>query len=167
MTAGTPDERDERNGRGKGEKSESALSPSDLDIADSQYVAELEAGRYVVSTDNSTPEPEYTTPPKADSSSLSTHEANYVVDIEISVEGHISNYRTASDDIVSVFSDLVRWYATQVDGDLDPSRVLQILIAESDLSIGPHRIVNTAVDRHGLTPKDSIADLLYALETHR
>lgn len=167
MTGGTPDERDERDEHSEGEKGENALSPSDLDIADSEYVAELEEGRYVVSTDNSTPEPEYTTPPKADGPSLSTHEANYVIDIEVNVEGRVSNYRTASDDTVSAFSDLVRWYATQVDDDLDPSRVLQILIAESDLSIGPHRTVNTALDRHRLTPKDSIADLLYALETHR
>lgn len=148
-------------------RNEGVLSPSDLDIADSEYVAEIEEGRYVVSTDNSAPEPNIPTAPEHDRSALDPNEASYGIEIEVSINGNISGYHTASDDIVTTFSDLVRWYATQVDSDLDPSRVLEILIAESELSIGPYRTVKTALDRHELSPADSIADLLDALETHR
>lgn len=162
MPGGTSDKENSLDERG-----ENVLRPSDLDIADSEYVAELEKGRYVVSTDNSAPEPNDSPIPRTERSALDPETASYAVDIEVSVEGRVSSYRTASDDIVATFSDLVRWYATQVDDDLDPSRVLQILIAESELSIGPYHTVETALDRYELTPSDSIADLLYALETHR
>lgn len=162
MTGGKPDERNGFHGQ-----EEDVLTTSDLDVADSEYVTEIGKDRYVVSTDNSTPEPNESSLSKRDDSSLDPESANYIVDIEASVEGYTSNYRAASDDVVVTFSDLVRWYATQVDDDLDPSRVLQILIAESELSTGLHQTVETALDRYELTPTDSIGDLLYVLETHR
>ncbi|ADJ15019.1 DUF7500 family protein [Halalkalicoccus jeotgali] len=141
------------------------LSPSDLDLADSEYVAEIDDGRYVVSTDRTVPEPSGAE--TSDDSHRFDSGARYEVVIEGRFDGETSNHRTGSDDVVATFSDLLRWYAREVDDELDPERVLGILVAESDLAIGPRPTVETALDRHDLTPTDSIADLLAALETQR
>lgn len=143
------------------ERNDGVLSPSDLDIGDSEYVAEIDEDRYVVSTDKSPPEP--TRFEETSRSSLDPEAARYGLDIEVTIEENVSSYCTHSDDIIAVFSDLIRWYATQVDSDLDPTMVLRILIAESDLAIGPPATVKTTMDRHDLTSEDSIGDLLAAL----
>ncbi len=156
MSGEKPDDRDE-----------GVLSTSDLDIADSEYVAEIEEGRYVVSTDESAPDPTLAGNRTEPRSSLDPEADRYGIDIEVSINGSVSTYRTHSDDIVTAFSDLVRWYATQVGSDLDPSRVLAILVAESELAIGPRSTIETALGRHDLAPEDAIGDLLAALETHR
>lgn len=154
-------------GEKSNEQDKGVLSPSDLDIADSEYVAEIEEGRYVVSTDESAPDPNLAEKRVETRSSLDPTAARYGLDIEVTIDGSVSSYRTHSDDIVTMFSELVRWYATQVDSDLDPNRVLEILVAESDLAIGPRSAVETAMDRYDLVPEASIADLLASLETHR
>lgn len=147
------------------DRNEGVLSLSDLEIADSDYVAEIEEGRYVVSTDDSPPDP---TDPSGPPRSSTPEDARYGLDVEASIDGNVSRYHTRSDDIVAVFSELVGWYAAQVDDDLDPARVLRILIAESRLPIGPRSTIETAMERHELTSGDSIGDLLEALsETHR
>lgn len=147
-------------------REEGVLSPSELDIADSQYVAEIGEGRYVVSTDTTSPEPQSSRSPECEEVPLpAVPSARYGVDIEARIDGRQANYRTQSDDIVTVFSELVRWYAMQVDSDLPPDRVLRILVAESELPIGPRPTVETALDRHELTPEDPITDLLAALES--
>ncbi|WP_122089589.1 DUF7500 family protein [Halalkalicoccus subterraneus] len=145
---------------------EGILSPSELDITDSEYVDEIEEGRYVVSTDTTSPDIQPSRSPEDGGTSLpDTASSRYGVEIEARIENRSSTYRTQSDDVVTVFSELVRWYATQVDLELPPGRVLQILVAESDLPIGPRRSIETALDRHDLSPDDSIADLCSALET--
>lgn len=146
-------------------REEGVLSPSELDIADNEYVAEIGEGRYVVSTDANPPDAQ---PPhsseRGDHSSPDGSITRYSVDVEARIDDRRSNYRTRSDDVVTVFSDLVRWYAMQVDSELPPDRVLRILVAESELPIGPRSAIETALDRHDLSPEDSVADLLAALE---
>lgn len=149
-------------------RDEGVLSPSDLDITNSEYAAEIEEGRYVVSTDASPPEAQSHRSTETDSDPpLDPTAASYGIDIEARIEGHVSNYRIQSNDVVTVFSDLLRWYATRVDDDLDSDQVLQILVAESDLAIGPRPIVDTALDRYDLSPTDSIADLIDSLDSPR
>lgn len=145
---------------------EGVLSPSDLDIADDDRVAEIEDGRYVVATGDGPPDPSGRD--ERDPLPTETGNARYGIDVEASVDGTVSRHRVRSDDIVDLFSDLVRWYATQVDDELDPERVLGILVAESELPIGPRPTVETAMDRHDLTAENSIGELLDALsETQR
>ncbi|KYH25301.1 hypothetical protein HAPAU_19710 [Halalkalicoccus paucihalophilus] len=104
---------------------EGVLSPSDLDITNSEYAAEIESGRYVVSTDASPPETQSRRSAGTDNDpSPDPTAASYDIDIEARIDGHVSNYRIQSNDVVVVFSDLLRWYATRVDDDLDPARVL-------------------------------------------
>ncbi|MDL5361091.1 hypothetical protein [Halalkalicoccus sp. NIPERK01] len=136
------------------------LSPSDLDIADSEHVAEIGEGRYVVSTGDGPPEPIHEEPTRP---AFDPDAARYGLDVEVNVDGRVSSYRTRSNDVVAVFSELASWYAEQVDADLDPARVLRILIAESDLAIGPRATVETTMERYDLTSEDAIADLLAAL----
>ncbi|MFC6904531.1 DUF7500 family protein [Halalkalicoccus tibetensis] len=145
---------------------EGVLSPSDLDIADDDRIAEIEDGRYVVATGDGPPDPSGRREPEP--APTESGDARYGIDLEVSVDGDDSRYRTRSNDIVDLFSELVRWYATQIDDDLDPERVLGILVAESELPIGPRPTVETAMERHDLTTEDSIGELLDALsETQR
>lgn len=143
------------------EREDGVLSPTDLDIADSEYVAEIEDGRYVVSTDEQAPDP--SSDERAKRSTTDAETARYSLDIEVGIDGDTATYQTDSDNIVVTFTDLVSWYATQVDSDLDPAYVLRILVAESDLAIGPRPVVETALDRYALDESDSIGALLEAL----
>lgn len=145
---------------------EGVLSPSDLDIADDDRVAEIEDGRYVVATGDVSPDLSAGREPEP--VPAGGGDTRYGVDIEVSVDGEAARYHTGSDDVVDVFSDLLRWYATRIDDELDSERVLGILVAESELPIGSRPTVETAMERHDLTTEDSIGELLDALsETHR
>lgn len=148
------------------------LSPSDLDIADSEYVAELDDGRYVVSAGDDSPDPgaERQSGEPTDEAArerllatLSESDARYGISAAGAFDGRVRFHDDRSDDVIANFESLLRWYATQVDGDLPPERVLAMLLAETTLA-DPRTGIEVALDRHDLDRGDSIGALLAALE---
>lgn len=89
---------------------------------------------------------------------------NYGFDATVNVEGEVNRGRMTSDDIGETLETLLRWYARQTTEEVEPESVLGIILAGSDLAVEyPVQSVYTVVKRHGLTPDDSIGDLLAAV----
>lgn len=73
----------------------------------------------------------------------------------------VSHQQLASDDIGMAFDGLLMWYAQQVGGDTAVEDALGILLAESNIGVKyPVAGMAAYLDRHDLSPDDSIADLL-------
>jgi len=69
-----------------------------------------------------------------------------------------------SDDVGETLETLLRWYARQTTDEVEPETVLGIILAGSDLAVEyPVQSAYTMVKQHGLTPDDSIGDLLAAV----
>jgi hypothetical protein len=76
-------------------------------------------------------------------------------------DGDVDVTESASDDPATVFSDLLEWYAANVDDDTPEAEVLGILCLAGEVQIHyPARAVVDAIRTHGLSPDDSIRDLL-------
>ncbi|MXV61801.1 flagella cluster protein [Natronorubrum sp. JWXQ-INN-674] len=225
------------------------LSPEDLDISESPYVAEVSDGRYVVSADHSAP----TVPDDADattqSESRQSHEsgasaesseatasnaasenegrpeaddesaddetaatdddaeadaasaatapatprsadtdapsvppspelarsvladelersnARLAVDIVSQFGDDTIRHRTASDDVVRTFDNLVLWYAQNVARSTPTTRTASLLFAKSEFTptLASSR-VREAAAKHGLDESSTIEELLEALD---
>ena len=170
-----------------------ALSPEELDIAESEYVEKLDDnGRYVVSPGGG--------PPKVPTSSVDRGNANerrsesesgerrdrnapaspeaartllaeelarskarYGLDIVGHFEGETVRHRTVSDDVIATFENLVRWYASHVTDGTPPDEVVDILLRESTFETAETPNLANLLDRHGLDRTDSIDDLVAAI----
>lgn len=175
--ASGPDEPNPEDGR--------ILSPEELDIDDDEHVEQIDDGRYVVSphvrTDSTTsvsqsdsaPEPAAPAP-EPEFSDASVHQwlhenladtnSQYGFDVTAKFDGTVSQQQTVSNDIVTVFESLMLWYARQVDADTPVEEVLGILLSESNVPVNyPPSSIQTLVQAEGLSPEDSIADLLAAV----
>jgi|AntDeeMetagen285_2_1112576.scaffolds.fasta_scaffold14009_2 hypothetical protein len=163
------------------------LSPDELDLDDDEHVEQIDDGRYVVSSDVRTdstasvsqsepspdrsreqprPEPQFT-----DTSvhqwlheNLEDTNSQYGFDVTAKFDGTVSQQQMVSNDIVTVFESLMLWYARQIDADTPVEEVLGILLSESNVPVKyPPSSIQTLVQAEGLSPDDSIADLLAAV----
>ena len=163
------------------------LSPEELDIGDDEHVEEIDEGRYVVSSDvrtgsvstatdvdETTDVPPRRTREQPTYSDAAVHEwlhenlddtnSRYGFDVTAKFDGEVSQQQLVSNDIVTVFESLMLWYARQIDEDTPVEEVLGILLSESNVPVRyPPSSVRTLVAGTGLSPDDSIADLLRAV----
>ena len=96
--------------------------------------------------------------------SLTQGGGDYGFDATLNVEGQVNRGRMTSDDVGETLETLLRWYARQTTDEVEPETVLGIILAGSDLAVEyPVQSAYTMVKQHGLTPDDSIGDLLAAV----
>jgi hypothetical protein len=168
------------------------LSPEELDIGDDEHVTEIDEGRYVVSPNERTddsygnkpampasepePDPEPTpdreTPAFTDANvheylaeQMDDSNARYGFDVTAKFDGEVDQQQLASNDIVTVFESFMLWYGRQLDGSTAVEDVLGILLSESNVPVKyPPGTIKSLAQSSGLSPDDSIADLIEAVE---
>ena len=163
------------------------LSPEELDLEDDEHVTQIDEGRFVVSPDvrddddryggqPSMPEPEPESEPDTPEFTDGTvHEwlaeqmadsnARYGFDVTAKFDGEVDQQRLTSNDIVTVFETFMLWYGRQLDGSTDVEDVLGILLSESNVPVKyPPGNIKELARSSGLSPDDSIADLIEAVE---
>jgi hypothetical protein len=70
-----------------------------------------------------------------------------------------------SNDVVTVFENLLMWYGQQLDSQTAVEEVLGILLLESNLTVQyPQQSLKAYLARQDLGPEDTIADLLETTE---
>jgi hypothetical protein len=62
-------------------------------------------------------------------------EAPYAVDVMVRTDHGPAAESFGSNDVRVVFEELLRWYAGRIDPGRDPERVLEVLLAASDLDV--------------------------------
>lgn len=160
------------------------LSADELDISNDENVTEIEEGRYVISTGNAPPpdsmhdQDRSSTDEQSDSDRsideqqvnewLTAHlddlESQYGFTITAKFDDDVGQRKLVSNNIVTVFEQLVLWYAQQVSTDTPVEEVLGILLTESSVEVTyPSDNLVALLDRYGLTREDSIDDLLRAV----
>jgi len=164
------------------------LSPEELDISDDDHVTEIDEGRYVVSPEIrdeddepatvSTPEPAATSEPESESrefndadvhawlaEQMARSNASYGFDVTAKFDGDVDQQQLTSNDIVTVFETLMLWYGRQLDGSTPVEDVLGILLSESNVPVKyPPGTIKSLARSSGLSPDDSIGDLINAVE---
>ncbi|PSP82546.1 hypothetical protein BRC96_10010 [Halobacteriales archaeon QS_6_64_34] len=162
------------------------LSPEELELEDDEHVTQIDESRYVVSPNvrddeihgsrPSMPEPESEpapdTPEFTDGNvhewlaeQMADSNARYGFDVTAKFDGEVDQQRLASNDIVTVFETLLLWYGRQMDGSTDVQDVLGILLSESNVPVKyPPGSIKRLARSAGLSPDDSIADLIEAVE---
>ncbi|MFT4909624.1 MAG: hypothetical protein ACI9TI_000787 [Natronomonas sp.] len=168
------------------------LSPEELDVSESEYVEELDdSGRYVVSPGGGPPnvpdsakggddgpdrarsepapgrEPERPRSPETArtllAEELSRSNARYGLDIVAEFKGDTARHRTVSDDVISTFEGLVRWYASHVTDGTPPDEVVDILLRESTFETAETPNLAKLLSAHDLNRTDTIEDLVVAI----
>lgn len=77
----------------------------------------------------------------------------------------IDHQHLFSNDVVTVFENLLLWSAQQAGGNTPVDEVLGILLTESSVPIRyPTKSIHDLLATHGLSPDDSIAALLKAID---
>ena len=164
------------------------LSPEELDLEEDEHVTQIDEGRFVVSPDvrqeddyggqptppekRPEPEPEPQSPEFTDGAvhewlaeQMGDSNARYGFDVTAKFDGEVDQQRLTSNDIVTVFETLMLWYGRQMDGSTDVQDVLGILLSESNVPVKyPPGTVEGLARSAGLSPDDSIADLIDAVE---
>ncbi|MFB6164991.1 MAG: hypothetical protein ABEJ31_07515 [Haloarculaceae archaeon] len=98
------------------------------------------------------------------SEDLGASNSRYGFDITAAFDGSISQQRMVSNDVVTIFESLVMWYAQQIDRNTPVEEVLGILLMEANAPVRyPPGAVKRAMQSAGLTPDDTIADLMTAV----
>ncbi|SNR45029.1 DUF7500 family protein [Halorubrum vacuolatum] len=89
----------------------------------------------------------------------------YGFDATLHARGETSRNRMVSNDVTDTFDALVSWFAANAGGDSPPPEALGLLLVAADT---PVEIPTVALKRfaasEGLSPDDSIADLIRAAE---
>jgi hypothetical protein len=62
-------------------------------------------------------------------------EAAYAVDVTVRTDHGLAAESFRSNDVRVAFEELLRWYAGRIDPATDPERVLEVLLAGSDLDV--------------------------------
>lgn len=169
------------------DRSETVLSPEELDFTDDDHVAEVEDNRFVVSPDDPIEdedpgvevpadavggEPEPTNEPVAFDADA-VHEwlgeeltdtgARYGFDVTVMMGKGPSSRRFASEDVVTTFETLLRWAASEIDDETPIEEVLGILLVEANVGVRfPPESVRAMLDHYDLEPTDDIASLVAA-----
>jgi hypothetical protein len=90
--------------------------------------------------------------------------SRYGIDVVGRFDGEPARHRTVSDDVVATFENLVLWYARQVSDDTPTEEVIEILLREASVVPDPGTPnLKELLEKHDLTPHDSIAELVAAI----
>lgn len=152
------------------------LSPEDLE-PDEDYAVEIDDGRYVVSPTGkpdaepageegggrrSGADPERGSGTEETSSHAEVPEGTYSYSLTLSVENKKLETSAGHDDVSACFEEFVAEYVNLVSDDTPSDEVLGVLIASSiDVSLPPAAF-EAAVRGLGVSPDDSVDDLLEA-----
>lgn len=164
------------------DRSKKVLSEDDLDITRDRRVRELTDDRFVISTGDSSAgsDGDSSAGSDADSAGGASGAGEFVTerlaesfidngfeygfDLTIDVEGEVNRHRVVSNDISATLETLLLWYARQTSDEFAPEEVLGILLASTDVPLRyPAQSVRDLVDHYGLSPEDSVGDLLAAV----
>jgi hypothetical protein len=64
---------------------------------------------------------------------LAESEDGFGVDMAVKIDGGVSRHRVTSNDIREVFTEMLRWYAAELDDSTDPAETLRLLRSASEL----------------------------------
>lgn len=166
------------------------FTPDELDITDREEVVEIEEDRYVVSASGGKPDVASTAsegeggttddaerPSTPESASLdgptvrgwltqhvAAADERYGFEVTATLDDKTAHREFYSDDVVETFDVLLDWFCRNLD-EGDPERVLGILLAETETRPRlPPSALRAYVEREGLSPDDTVADLLETAE---
>jgi len=92
-------------------------------------------------------------------------DSRYGFDVTGKFDGVVRQRQMVSNDVVTIFESLVLWYAQQIDNSTPVEEVLGILLMESNVPIRyPTGSLQTLLDSTGLSPDDTIADLIETVD---
>jgi hypothetical protein len=94
---------------------------------------------------------------------LERSNARYGIDIVARFDGNTARHRTASDDVIATFENLVQWYARHVTDGTPADEVIDILLRESNFAETETPNLAKLLETHDLDRSDSIADLVAAI----
>ena len=161
------------------------LSPDDLEITEDDSVTEIDDGRYVISPSGSSPPPVDPEPvgepddPDPQSTteltdeavhawledSLTDADARYGFHVTGKFDDGVHHHTLMTNDVVTTFENLVRWYARHAGGDTPVEEVLGILLMETDTAPEfPVSALETLIAGHGLDRSEPIGALLDRLD---
>lgn len=101
------------------------------------------------------------------SANLERTDSQYAYRLAAKTGDDISHQQLASDDIGMAFDGLLMWYAQQVGDGTAVEDTLGILLAESNIRVRfPVAGMVAYLERHGLSPDDSIGELLAVIRDH-
>lgn len=138
------------------------LGEGETSASDRQAPDQSDAGRAVgPDHDRSPSELDARTVHEWLSADLDGANSRYGFDITASFDSTVSQQRMVSNDVVAVFESLTKWYAQQIDRNTPVEEVLGILLMEANVPVRyPPEAVKHAMQSAGLSPEDSIADLM-------
>jgi hypothetical protein len=165
------------------------LTAEELDISNDENVRQIDENRFVVSPGDGPPQPRrgdrfedhFETPDvqpagqgdAVDSATvkrllrqdLQGRNTKYGFQITATFDGRVAQHELTSNDITTVFENLLLWYAQHLDGDTPVEEVLAILLLKSNVPLRyPTKSLQRLVARHDLSADDSIGDLLEAVD---
>lgn len=158
---------------------DTAVRPEELDFTKQEDIVDLGDGRYIVSTGGSLPddveELEQSEPASADLSTAELRaelasrvgrvDSTYGFSVTAAFDGRVEQHDAFSDDLGNVFDDLVTWYASEVAKGTDPAEVIGILLLAGGRQVQfPRRALIDLFRARGISPDDSVSDLITALE---
>ena len=94
---------------------------------------------------------------------LERSNARYGIDIVARFDGDTARHRTASDDVIATFENLVQWYARHVTDGTPADEVIEILLREASFVEAETPNLAKLLETHDLDRSDSIADLVAAI----
>lgn len=94
---------------------------------------------------------------------LERSNARYGIDIVARFDGDTARHRTASDDVIATFENLVQWYARHVSDGTPADEVIEILLREASFVETETPNLAKLLETHDLDRSDSIADLVAAI----
>lgn len=94
---------------------------------------------------------------------LELSNARYGIDIVARFDGETIRHRTASDDVIATFENLVQWYARRVTDGTPADEVIDILLRESGFVETETPNLAKLLETHDLSRSDSIEDLVAAI----
>ncbi len=98
---------------------------------------------------------------------LERTDSQYAYRLAAKTGDNVSHQELASDDIGMAFDGLLMWYAQQVGDGTAVEDTLGILLAESNIRVRfPLVGMISYLEKHDLSPEDSIADLLSVIREH-
>ncbi|MFB6109199.1 MAG: hypothetical protein ABEJ82_10260 [Haloplanus sp.] len=176
---------DDGGGGGQGRSTDGVLSPDELDITDDESVVEIDDGRYVIGTGNGPPRAEseeeaaVTEDPTPEAETgdvdaeavyawlradLDDATSQYGFDVTATFDDETDQHRLLSNDVVTTFEQLLRWYAGHLDEDTPVENVLGILLLESNITVRyPPEALTELLAAYDVSPDDSVRELLTAV----
>ena len=99
------------------------------------------------------------------STELDESASRYGFDVTAKFDGPVEQRQMMSNDVVTIFESLILWYAQHIDTATPVEEVLGILLMESNVPIRyPPESLHRFVKSSGLSPDDTIADLIEAVD---